>query len=82
MVHVKKCPCEYGRGKPSTEFYIDGKPQIYCYGWTLDSDGDIDAAPECCKNCLDWAHGEQPMIDLEKARWKNDKTIYRGFNRQ
>lgn len=32
MVHVNKCPCEYGRSKPTTEFYkiVDGKkkPQI------------------------------------------------------
>ena len=69
MVHVKKCPCEYGRGKPSTEFYIDGKPQIYCYGWTL---GDITDAPECCKNCLDWVYGEQPTIDFEKVRTRSD----------
>lgn len=32
MVHVKKCPLGK-RGRPSTEFWKDGKPQIYCRGW-------------------------------------------------
>lgn len=54
MVHVKKCPCKEGRGKPTTEFYkiVDGKkkPQIYCYGWINPR---YDEPLECCKNCLD-----------------------------
>lgn len=63
MVHVRICPCVYGRGKPSIEFYKDGKPQIYCYGWGHDKD-DISTALDCCKECKDWAYGEQPTIDL------------------
>lgn len=35
IAHVRKCPYEYGRGKPTKEFKIDGKPQIYCYGWVV-----------------------------------------------
>lgn len=67
MVHVGICPCEEGRGKPTTEFYIGDKPQIYCYGWTHNPDGDLGDAFECCKNCLDWAYGEQVQIDCSKA---------------
>lgn len=55
MVHVKKCP--YGkRGYPSTEFYIDGKPQVYCYGW---EDAMTDEPLDICRNCADWNRGEQ-----------------------
>lgn len=64
MVHVKKCP--YGkRGKPTTEFYIGEKPQIYCYGWI---DLYNDEPLEVCKNCKDWVNGEQCEIDFEQAR--------------
>lgn len=28
MVHVAKCPYSEGRGLPTAEFHIDGKPQI------------------------------------------------------
>ena len=61
MVHVKKCPCKNGRGKPTTEFYKDDKPQIYCYGWI---DLYNDEPLECCKNCDDWVYGEQCQIDF------------------
>ena len=64
MVHVRKCP--YGkRGKPTTEFYIDGKPQIYCYGWI---DGMTDEALDICKSCKDWANGEQCDKDFENRK--------------
>lgn len=46
MVNVKKCPCEHGRGKPTTEFYDNGKPQIYCMGWVNNYN---DEPLECCK---------------------------------
>jgi hypothetical protein len=65
MVHVKKCPCKLGRGKPTTEFYKDGKPQKYCYGWM---DGMTDEPFEICKDCKDWVYGEQCEIDFEEAR--------------
>lgn len=70
MVHVKKCPCENGRGKPSTEFFDNGKPQIYCMGlgWVDDYN---DEPLECCKNCADWVNGEQCEKDFEMLkRWK------------
>ena len=70
MVHVGICPCDLGRGKPSTEFCDkNGKPQIYCYGWGHDKD-DIDTAFDCCKECKDWVHGDQVEIDREKI-WGN-----------
>lgn len=62
MIHTI-CKCECGRGKPTTEFYIDGKPQIYCYGW---EDGMTDEPLEICKNCPDWVYGEQCEIDFKK----------------
>ena len=66
MVHVKKCPYEKGRGNPTTEFYkiVDGKrkPQIYCLGWI---DSMTDEPLEVCKNCKDWAYGEQCEHDFE-----------------
>ena len=69
MVHVKKCPCEYGRGKPTTEFYkiVDGKrkPQIYCYGW---KDVRTDDALQCCLDCDDFVYGEQCEKDFDKYK--------------
>lgn len=65
MVHVINCPCKYGRGRPTTEFYKDGKPQIYCYG-VIDSFRDDYC--ECCKNCKDWVDGEQCELDFEEYR--------------
>ena len=65
MVHVKKCPCKEGRGKPTTEFHkvVDGKkkPQIYCCGWM---DSMTDEPYEICKNCKDWVNGEQCEYDF------------------
>lgn len=71
MVHVRKCPCKNGRGKPSTEFHIDGKPQIYCCGWI---DLHIDEPLECCMNCKDWASGEQPQLDLDMHNVRTGNT--------
>lgn len=68
MVHVRKCPCKNGRGKPTTEFYIDGKPQIYCMGWI---DLHYDEPLECCKNCKDWVNGEQCELDFEYRKGVN-----------
>ena len=71
MVHVKKCPCKDGRGMPTTEFYKNGKPQIYCYGWI---DKMTDEPLEVCKQCKDWFRGEQCDIDFaEKLEAENDE---------
>ena len=75
MVHVKKCPCEYGRGYPTTEFYkiVDGKkkPQIYCYGW---KDARTDDALQCCLDCDDFVYGEQCEKDYEKYKAESEKN--------
>jgi len=63
MVHIKKCPNSLGRGNPTTEFYIDGKPQIYCRGWI---DKMTDKPLEVCQNCKDFVYGEQIDIDFEQ----------------
>lgn len=78
MVHVKKCPCENGRSKPTTEFYDNGKPQIYCRGWI---DCYNDEPLDCCKNCADWAYGEQCEKDFDERlkRWK-DKHLKEQTN--
>lgn len=62
MVHVRKCPCELGRSKPSFEFNKFGKPQLYCYGWI---DGATEETIECCLNCKDYYMGEQANKDFE-----------------
>lgn len=74
MVHVKKCPLGRGRrSRPTTEFYINGKPQIYCMGWiNMMTDDPL----ENCKNCKDFVHGEQLEIDWEQA--KQSGTLGKG----
>ena len=65
MVHTK---CQRDkRGKPTTEFYIDGKPQVYCRGFY---DMMTDEPVEACKNCLDFVDGEQCEKDFEEAKAK------------
>ena len=70
MIHIKKCPCEYGRGRPTTEFYKNGRPQVYCYGWI---DKRNDEPLDCCKSCLDWVHGEQCQVDFEKVKMESEE---------
>ncbi len=74
MVHVRKCICKNGRGKPTTEFYkiVDGKkkPQIYCFGWI---DSYNDEPLDCCKDCPDWVYGEQCEKDFEKYKAEREK---------
>ena len=60
MVHVRKCPLG-DRGNPTTEFYKDGKPQIYCYGW-IDSMTDEPLGE--CLNCKDFVYGAQIERDI------------------
>lgn len=46
------------RGRPSVEWYKDGKPQYYCYGYIeLETD---DVLPECkeCRSHVDKAQGD------------------------
>lgn len=67
MVHVKKCPLKIGRGRPTTEFYKDGKPQIYCFGWI---DKRYDEYLDECLRCPDFVWGEQCEKDFIEARKK------------
>lgn len=61
MVHVKKCPLGKKR-HPTTEFYKDGMPQIYCMGYISKKTDE----PLCeCKNCKDFVDGEQLQIDYD-----------------
>lgn len=64
MVHVRACPLGK-RGKPTTEFYKDGKPQIYCFGWV---DMRTDEPLKECKACKDFVYGEQ--IDIDYENWR------------
>ena len=73
MVHVKKCPCELGRGRATTEFYINGKPQIYCLGWI---DSMTDEPLEVCQNCKDWVNGEQCKQDFKKWILRKQEEFY------
>lgn len=68
MLHTV-CKCEEGRGKPTTEFYKNGKPQIYCYGFY---DMMTDEPLEECHNCPDWVHGGQVEKDFEEAKTKGE----------
>ena len=61
MVHTK-CSYEKGRGRPTTEFFINGEPQIYCRGWY---DRMNDEPVSECRNCPDFANGEQCRKDFE-----------------
>ena len=72
MVHVKKCPLGK-RGYPTTGFWKDGVPQIYCLGFVNNS---TDEPLEECKQCKDFADGEQLEIDFEEEwnRRTSDET--------
>ena len=69
MVHVKKCPLG-DRGRATTEFYIEGKPQKYCYGRT---DMMNDEPFEECKRCLDYVNGEQMRKDIKEYCEQTDR---------
>ena len=53
------------KGKPSIEFYKNGKPQYYCMGY-MDLRTD-EAYPEC-RECTRWYLGEQSEKDYEEAK--------------
>lgn len=48
------------KGKPSIEFYIEGKPQYYCYGYV---DNMTDEIIDECKRCP--KHVDKAQEDLE-----------------
>ena len=61
-VLVRKGIVKY-KGKPTIEFYKDGKPQYYCYGYM---DLMTDEPFEECVNCKKWVYGEQCEKDYEE----------------
>ena len=54
------------KGKPSIEFYKDGKPQYYCMGY--EDERTDEAYPECME-CPRWALGDQCATDFEEAKF-------------
>lgn len=50
------------KGKPTIEFYKNGKPQYYCYGY---EDKRYDEPLEVCQECPKWVHGEQVEKDFK-----------------
>lgn len=53
------------KGKPSIEFYKNGKPQYYCMGYiNLMTDEEYQE----CRECKRWYCGEQSEKDFEEAK--------------
>lgn len=57
------------RGNPTIEFYKDGKPQYYCYGYI---DAATDEPIEDCKRCKDFVDHAQEDLERYKAGGEND----------
>ena len=73
---MEKCPLvrkgiTRRKGKPSIEFYKDGKPQYYCYGY---KDSMTDEPHEACKKCKKWVNGEQCEKDYEEELARRKKV--------
>ncbi len=54
------------RGRPSIEWYKDGVPQYYCYGYY---DKMTDEILDVCKNCVDHVDHTEAEKDYEEY-WK------------
>ena len=52
------------RGKPTIEFYKDGKPQYYCYGYR---DVMTEEHLEVCKDCADFVDRAEEDFKRLKA---------------
>ena len=52
------------RGKPTIEWYKDGKPQYYCYGYR---DAMTEEPLEVCKNCADFVDRAEEDLQRFKA---------------
>lgn len=59
------------RGKPSVEWYKDGKPQYYCYGY-IDKRTD-DLLPEC-QECRSHVYKAQDDFDAWNRRVGEDSA--------
>ena len=53
------------RGKPTIEWYKDGKPQYYCYGYR---DAMTEEPLEVCKNCADFVDRAEEDLQRFKGR--------------
>ena len=53
------------KGKPTIEFYKNGKPQYYCRGYM---DLRTEMVYEECTECKQWCLGEQSEKDYEEAK--------------
>ena len=53
VCQAKKTGIVTRRGKPTIEFYKDGKPQYYCYGY---KDMRTDEPLEVCQKCADFVN--------------------------
>lgn len=56
------------RGDPTIEFYKDGVPQYYCYGYV---DGSTDEPLDTCRNCRDNVLYAQEDLDEWMKGHKN-----------
>ncbi len=56
----------------TTEFYIEGEPQVYCYG-VVSNAWDGDYCSECYR-CRNFALGKQCEEDFEKALYAGKIT--------
>ena len=52
------------RGNPTIEFYKNGKPQYYCYGYR---DAMTEEPLEVCKNCADFVDRAEEDLQRFKA---------------
>ena len=60
------------RGEPSVEWYKDGKPQHYCYGY-IDKMTD-ELLPEC-KECMSHVSKAQDDLDEYNSRKEKDDVL-------
>lgn len=58
---AKKLGIVHQKGKPTIEFYKNGKPQYYCYGI---EDKRYDEPLDVCKECPNFVNGEQCEKDF------------------
>ena len=67
VCEAKKSGIVKYRGKAGIEWYKDGVPQYYCYGYI---DRMTDEPLEICRNCVD--HTDHAQADLNE--W-NSRTV-------
>ena len=60
------------RGQPSIEWYKDGKPQYYCYGYI---DKMTDELLLECKTCMSHVYKAQDDLNEYNHRKENDNDL-------